>query len=133
MSVVVAAICCAACVTMQRLYAAAMWDQIQRRELQLCDSELPVSGLWVSEDSHAADSSVPELDAHVGKDVLDKLRCGPPHVQLYILRQMGEALPASKWAEFLEGFSSLSAAVQVRALKMCANQPSRFSDGRLIQ
>ena len=33
----------------------------------------------------------PALDARVGDAVLRKLQGGPPHVQLYILRQMGEA------------------------------------------
>ena len=46
--------------------------------------------------------------------MLRRLRDGPPHVQLYILRQMGEALPSSAWSQFMEGFSSLSPAVQAR-------------------
>ena len=56
---------------------------------------------------------MPELDAHAGIGVLRRLRDGPPHVQLYILRQMGEALPNSAWNDFLDGFASLSPAVQV--------------------
>lgn len=124
MSVVVAAICCLACVQMHRLYAQAMWDQIQRRELQLCDKDFALDGAWwTSEDAHG--ESVPELDWYSGGGVLRRLRDGPPHVQLYILRQMGEALPSSAWSQFMEGFSSLSPAVQARPDRPAPAQHSR--------
>ena len=41
-------------------------------------------------------------------------------------------LPPSAWKELLDGWETLSVAVQVRVLRLCARNAERFSNGRLL-
>eukprot|EP00965_Chrysotila_dentata_P240181 6203563-Pleurochrysis_carterae.AAC.1 len=74
MSLLVAAASCAACFKLHALQTEAMWQLIERRDLQLCDKELLLEQFTL-EGSEAA----PTLDADGAKGVLRKLRGGKPH------------------------------------------------------
>ena len=72
-----------------------------------------------------------QLNDNVAAPIVRKLIYGSPHVQLYVLRQLGEVLPPSAWKEMLDGWETLSAAVQVRMLRLCAEDPNRFPNAQL--
>lgn len=150
LSAVVAGAACVACLQMHKLYSASMWSQIQRRELPL-SLDFDASLKWVAEGAEwgtegqlAGDNSrvaagdrrsgvaVAQLNDNVAASIVRKLIHGPPHVQLYVLRQLGNALPPSAWTTLLDGWESLSTAVQVRVLRLCADDAERVPNAHLV-
>ena len=129
----VALVCCAICFRMHRFYYDAMWSLVLRREFKLSEDITVADGT----DGHGGgeEAALPALDIHTraGAAVLEKLQGGPPHVQLYILRQLGDALPAAAWRQFMAGWRLLTPAVQARVLKMCTDDRERVGDEWLIE
>ena len=146
LSALIAGLACGACFRMHRLYSANMWAQILKRQQPLLENSFdnPFDpnnsstsyGEWGTEggpnDQAGGAGALAQLNESVAASVVQKLIYGPPHVQLYVLRQLGAALPPSAWKELLDAWDTLSAAVQVRVLRMCADDSERFPDKLLL-
>ena len=138
LSALVAAAACGACFHMHRLYSANMWGQILKREMHLADLDTAQWAEWGTEGVSGGDgvgshgASVAQLNDNVAASIVQKLIYGPPHVQLYVLRQLGEVLPPSAWKELLDAWENLSPPVQVRVLRLCAEDSDKFPDEWLL-
>lgn len=139
LSAVIAAAACGACFRMHRLYSASMWAQISKREMPL--TEIETWAEWGTEGlgggggdgGHVGSSAgFAQLNDNVSASIAQRLIYGPPHVQLYVLRQLGEALPPSTWRELLDAWDNLSAAVQIRILRLCAKDEITFPNDWLL-
>ena len=72
---------------------------------------------------------VPFDDSRLLSDLcLTRLLHGAPHVQIYVLRELGHELSLDDWARFMARFHEHKQEVQATALHVGAESPQRVPD-----
>ncbi|CAE8700293.1 unnamed protein product [Polarella glacialis] len=120
LSLVLTAVLFVCCVRVHSLYLKSMWLRIKRREVR-------TTGPW-----HLAQEGPLRGNDQLGRRLLEKLRSGNPSEQLYIVREMGDALSDEDWHVFFSHFHSLPTSVQVRVLEQARKQRTRVPDSFLL-
>ena len=115
LTVVVCAAGVAQCRAVHALYFEAMWWMVQRRSLQL----------------HALDVKFDD-GALLSRLCMAKLLHGAPHVQIYVLRELGHELSSADWELFLARLDEQRSAVQATALELGAAHPQRVPNELLL-
>ena len=114
-------------------HALLMWQQLaQQHGIRFGIRNLVANGRWCLMTLAGARRAANVLLRHRGGAIVQKLIYGSPHVQLYVLRQLGDVLPPSAWKELLDVWDNLSAAVQVRVLRLSAEHADKFPDEWLL-